>query len=149
MTRLAFEGMDRVEVSDEEIRRGGTSWTVETLRAWKAASPPGTELSWLLGSDSLPHLPRWKKARELFTLCRFLIVPRPGFPLEVLKELEGPLGPEEVELLKQGFLDVPPVPVSSTEMRRLLREGLPLKGMIPPAVERWIQEKGLYGTKKT
>ena len=148
MARLAFGDMEGVEVSDEEIRRGGTSWTVDTLRAWRAASPPGTEISWLLGSDSLPHLPRWKEAEELFRLCRFLVVPRPGFPREILESLRGELAPEHLEALERGFLDVPPVAVSSTEVRRRLAEGLPLEGMIPPALERWIRERGLYGAGK-
>ncbi len=145
MARLAFQGIDGVEISDEEIRRGGISWTVDTLRAWKAASPPGTELSWLLGSDSLPHLPKWKDVHRLFSLCRFLVVPRPGFPKEVLQTLEGALEPWEIQALEEGFLDVPPVPVSSTEVRRRLAEGLPLEGLVPPAVQEWIRDRGLDG----
>ncbi len=144
MVRLAFQDLERVEVSDEEIRRGGTSWTVETVRAWKEKSPPGTEIFWLLGSDSLPHLPQWKEVHQLFSLCRFLVVPRPGFPRKVLEDLRGALAPGEIGSLEEGFLEVPPVPISSTEVRRRLREGLPLEGLVPPALEEWIRRKGLY-----
>ncbi len=148
MARLAFGDMEKVEISGEEIQRGGTSWTVDTLRTWKTLSPPGTEISWLLGSDSLPHLPRWKEVGELFRLGRFLVVPRPGFPREILAELEGALEPREIQALEEGFLQVPPVAVSSTEIRRRLAEGLPVEGLLPAAVEAWIRKRGLYGTQK-
>jgi nicotinate-nucleotide adenylyltransferase len=75
LTRLAFNGMSKVEVDDREIRRGGVSYSIDTVREI-AAENPGDEIFFIIGEDSLEGLPRWKDADELAKLCTFKAFPR-------------------------------------------------------------------------
>ena len=75
LTRLAFNGMAKVEVDGREIRRGGVSYSIDTVREI-AAENPGDEIFFIIGEDSLEGLPRWKDADELAKLCTFKAFPR-------------------------------------------------------------------------
>ena len=70
LARLAFNGMAGVTVDDRELRRGGVSYSIDTVREI-AAENPGAELFFIIGEDSLAGLPRWKNADELSKLCTF------------------------------------------------------------------------------
>ncbi len=75
LVRLAFGGMDRVVVDDRELRRGGVSYAIDTVREI-SAEHPGCELVFLVGEDSLEGLPRWHAYDELRRLCAFRAFPR-------------------------------------------------------------------------
>ena len=145
MARIAFAHLDRVRVSDREIERGGISYTVETVRAFREGLEEEAELAWLIGSDSLPELPDWREIHRLLALCRILTVPRPGWPLALSPALEAFFDAGEAAALRAGFLPVTPLPVSSTELRRRLAAGEDPGDRIPTAVARYIREQGLYG----
>ena len=70
LARLAFNGMEGVSVDDRELRRGGVSYSIDTVREI-AAENPGAELFFIIGEDSLAGLPRWRNADELSRLCTF------------------------------------------------------------------------------
>ena len=67
LLRLAFAGREWCEVDDQEVRRGGVSYTVDTARAY-ARRFPGAELFYLVGADHVPHLPKWREAADLASL---------------------------------------------------------------------------------
>ena len=75
LVRAAFNGMDKVEVDDRELVRGGVSYAIDTVRAI-ASENPDAELFFLIGEDSVEGLPRWKDYDELRTLCTFKAFPR-------------------------------------------------------------------------
>ena len=75
LLRAAFNGMSGVTVDDRELRRGGVSYAIDTVREI-AAENPGAEILFFVGADSVPDLPRWKDADELQKLCRFVSYPR-------------------------------------------------------------------------
>ena len=75
LTRAAFNGMERVTVDDRELRRGGVSYAIDTVREVRAENP-GAEVFFIVGEDSLPGLPKWKDADELWTLCAPKAYPR-------------------------------------------------------------------------
>lgn len=75
LTRLAFNGMDKVHVDDRELRRGGVSYAIDTVREI-AGQNPGAELFFVIGEDSLEGLPRWKDWETLKTLCTFKVFER-------------------------------------------------------------------------
>lgn len=75
LVRRAFAGIDRVSVDERELRRGGMSYAIDTVREI-AAENPGAELYFLIGEDSVKDLPRWKDYELLKTLCRFAVFPR-------------------------------------------------------------------------
>ena len=75
LTRLAFNGMQKTVVDDRELRRGGISYAIDTVREI-AAENPGSELFFVIGEDSLEGLPRWKSWETLKTMCVFKAYPR-------------------------------------------------------------------------
>jgi len=120
--RLALAGKTRYELDDQEIRRGGISYTVDTLRGY-AARFPGAELFYLIGADNAAKLNEWREPETLATLAEFVAVPRPGGAPAVFP------APFRGRTLK-GF----PFGVSSSEIRARLQAGLPIEHLVPAAV---------------
>ncbi|HSH92890.1 MAG TPA: nicotinate (nicotinamide) nucleotide adenylyltransferase, partial [Roseimicrobium sp.] len=77
MLRTALAGEPRFSIDDQELVRGGISYTIDTVRAFLAASP-GVELFYMIGADHVPVLPKWREADQLAKLVEFIVVPRPG-----------------------------------------------------------------------
>lgn len=138
MCRLAFR--DPVfEVTDLELRRDGKSYTVDTLRQLREQYPED-EFFLLIGSDMLLYFDkwyRWRDIKSMCTLCSFSRTDGEGY--EVLRDYsESVLGGGVV------LLDQPPMEISSTEVRRRVREGGDLGELVPGPVEEYIAEHGLY-----
>ncbi|HET6201817.1 MAG TPA: nicotinate-nucleotide adenylyltransferase [Planctomycetota bacterium] len=144
MVVLAVEGRPGLEASDLEIRRGGRSYTVDTLEEVRALSPPGAEVLLVIGSDTLPDLPQWKDIHGILARTRVLTIVRRGFARSAVEGLRGSFTAEEVGALAAGFLEIEPVDVSATEVRERLRRGLRVDDLLPPAVAAYIARHGLY-----
>lgn len=134
MLRAAIEWDKRFEISDVELKRGGLSYTIDTVRHFRTVFP-GDSLYWIIGGDQLPRLHLWKDVGELAQLIEFILLERPGHP-------SGP-GPAIPGLRLHrcgGHL----IDISSNEMRERVRRGLPLNDCIPPKVICYIQQRKLY-----
>jgi nicotinate-nucleotide adenylyltransferase len=139
MTRLASEyaGLSMpVRVDDREVRRAGTSFTIDTVTALndEGVSP----VHWLIGADQLLNLHRWKSFEDLLRRAKFWIMARPGYRVEW-----DALHPA-VAALRGNVVVVPQIEMSATDIRRRVRAGESLAGLVPEAVERYINEHGLY-----
>ncbi len=139
MTELAVAG-DPCLVADRlEIERGGVSYTVDTLRELRSREP---ETAWhlILGQDNLPELREWHAVETLPELAEIVVVTREvdGTAEEVL---DTPL-PHGLR-----WVPVPTLEISSTTIRRRIAEGRTIRHWVPPAVEAYIAERGLYGEK--
>lgn len=77
--KKAIEQYPCFEVSDIEIRRGGLSYTVDTLVHFKKKFGKDATLFFITGADILPELSRWKNIRKIFTICRFVVASRAGY----------------------------------------------------------------------
>ncbi|MCI0744413.1 MAG: nicotinate-nucleotide adenylyltransferase [Verrucomicrobia subdivision 3 bacterium] len=132
LLRLALAGQTRYEVDDQEMRRGGVSYTIDTLRDYGKRFP-NAKLFYLIGADHIPQLPKWRDAAELAALAEFVVIPRPG---EVT--VNAPAG-FRVRMLK-GF----PFGVSSSQIRARVKAGQPIDGLVPPAVAEAIRNSRLY-----
>ena len=89
LVKLAFAGVPKVVVDDRELRRGGVSYSVDTVREI-AAENPGADIIFLVGEDSVAGLPRWKNYEELTRLCTFKSFARtPESSTEVRRRLAG------------------------------------------------------------
>lgn len=130
MCQLAIGSDDRLGVSEVDIKRGGVTYTVDTLTDL-ADAYPGAELTFITGADSLATLPQWKSPERLTTLARFVGVTRPGHALPAM-----PVGTLVVE--------VPSVAVSSTEVRRRVKAGAPIRYLVPDPVVAYIDRFSLY-----
>jgi nicotinate-nucleotide adenylyltransferase len=130
MARLAIDGDDRFDVCDVDIVRGAPTYTVDTLRD-VAARYPGAELFFITGADALAGVDTWKDAEALPGLATFVGVTRPGYSL-------SPGIPGE------RFVEVPAMQVSSTDVRRRIADGRPIRYLVPPAVVDYLVENVLY-----
>ncbi len=136
MTRLATAGNAAFEVSEVEVRRGGVSYTVDTLRAL-AAERPDTQWRLVIGGDSLADFVRWHEPEAVAALAPPVVYRRPGDRVD-LDALPRWLS-DAVTLIEAPALDV-----SSTAVRALLRAGRSARYLVPDAVLRYASEHGLY-----
>src|SRR6185503_9571282 len=83
LLRLALAGETRIELDLQELERGGTSYTIDTLRVY-AERFPGARVFYLIGADHVASLPKWREARELAQRAEFVVIPRPGAPAQSL-----------------------------------------------------------------
>ena len=143
MARLAVAGERGLEVSDLELRREGPSYTIDTVRELKRADARA-EIALVVGSDSLPELPKWRDARALLAETVPLVAPRRGVGREVLERLRPALGDDAVERLSRGWLDLPLRDVSATDVRRRVAAGEPIEGLVPRPVAEYVRDHGLY-----
>jgi nicotinate-nucleotide adenylyltransferase len=132
LLRLALAGQPECEIDDQEIRRSGTSYTIETLRHF-ARQFPGAELFCLIGADNAAKLNQWYEATELAGLAEFIAVPRPGGADPVFPP------PFRGRVLK-GF----PFGVSSSEIRARVKSGRPIDHLVPAAVAEAIYAAKIY-----
>jgi nicotinate-nucleotide adenylyltransferase len=130
--RLALAGRTDCAVDDQEVRRGGVSYTVDTLRDYQRRFP-AARLFYLIGADNVAKLPEWREPTELARLAEFVVIPRPGQPEVVFPP------PFRGQTLR-GF----PLGVSSSQIRARVKAGLPLEPLLPPAVAEAIRASGMY-----
>ncbi|MEZ5965800.1 MAG: nicotinate (nicotinamide) nucleotide adenylyltransferase [Planctomycetota bacterium] len=146
LCRLAFADLPWVSVDEREVRRHQTSYTVDTLRAFRQALPPDDDLYFLIGSDNVPTLPLWREHHAALALAQFVVVPRAGHPMPPADFDELDLTPQERAGLRAHVLTVEPSAVSSTEVRRRLRHGEDVSALLSVPVHEAIVGRHLYGT---
>jgi len=132
-------GVDRVE-----LERPGPTFTVDTLdvlteRARSAGAAP--DYWFILSSEALRGVPRWKTPARLLALCRFAVVPRPGTATPDRAWLDEHL-PGQADRIT--FLAAPRIDVSGTAIRELLSGGWSVRYLVPDAVITYIEDHGLY-----
>lgn len=144
MVSLVTLSYDNLVASVMELERGRVSYSVETLEELRAAHPDDT-LDWIIGDDNLPQLGEWKSIDRIFELANFAVLTRGNH------EVPAPFAARVCEAASRPthgaitFARNQTVPVSSTEIRRRLRDGQPIDELVPPPVSRYIQHYGLYG----
>lgn len=140
MVELAIAGNDRLAASDVELKRGGVSYTVDTL-ADLAKACPDDELTLLVGADNLHDLPNWRRPAELVSLARIAAVRRPGNP-----PVDWAVLPMDLLTAGVGFheVEIPLIEVSSTMIRERRRQGKSIRYLTPAAVEAYLDHHGLY-----
>lgn len=132
MLRLALAGKSHYEIDEQELQRGGTSYTIDTARDY-ARRFPGAELFPLIGADHVAKLPQWREAEELARVLKFVVIPRPG-------EAVMPFPPPFRGQTLAGF----PLGISASQIRSRVKAGLPIDGLVPSAVAAAIRDNGLY-----
>jgi nicotinate-nucleotide adenylyltransferase len=130
-----------LKVSALEIERSGPSYTVETIAALQKTLAPEDEIYFILGWDILPHLPKWHDPARLIRLCRLAAIPRMGYRVPDLAPLEKDIPGIGA---RTTILWEPVINISATVIRERVAGGQSIRHMVPPAVEKYIFEKGLY-----
>lgn len=145
MTVIATAANPNFSVSRFEVEREGPSYTIETLKAMRAAYPE-SEMFFITGADAVLELLTWREPEKLFNYGRFIAATRPGFDIRkvqrvgkfrVAKSGSG----EEAEIY---VMEIPALSVSSTEIRQRIREGKPVRYLIPDGVLEYIIQRELY-----
>ena len=132
LLRLALAGQSRYEVDEQEIRRGGVSYTIDTVREY-ARLFPQARLFYLVGADHVSLLPKWRAAQELAGLAEFVVIPRPG---QGASRVPAPFQAQTLT----GF----PLGVSSSQIRARIKAGLPIDLLVPAPVAEALRAERLY-----
>lgn len=130
LLQAAVAGNPGFALSDIELVRGGTSYTIDTIRDMKAGFPAGTELLFIVGRDNLYEIEQWKSPRDIVRECRILVADRscansrdiPQWLAERIEQVETPL-----------------IQISSTDIRQRIREGKSIRYLVPEAVRLMIK----------
>lgn len=131
MVRAAVRGDPRLEVDDLELRREGSSYTVDTLREMRARHR-GAELFFLVGVDQMRELASWREPHEVARLARLAVLTREGET------------PEPDSPFPHTVVPVTRIDLSATDIRRRLKEGVSVRYLVPEGVRGMIEELGLY-----
>jgi nicotinate-nucleotide adenylyltransferase len=140
MVKKAFEGEEKIVVSDAELRREGKSYTVETLPAFTGNG----ELFMLIGTDMFLSFDRWYRYRDIFAMCTLVLMVRESRESGLRAEIDRKKALYEAQGAKICELAAEPFPISSTELRAMIASGNSTDGYIPASVREFIDEKGLY-----
>ena len=139
MARLAVAGREGLEALELEGQRKGPSFTVDTVEELRAQHPAG-EFELLLGADMLEDLPGWHRVDDLLTMIRIVAFARPGSDSEHAQAaFRDRYGPGSFL-----WLEVPPFPAASSEIRRRVAGGEAVEDWLEPSVAAYISEHGLY-----
>ena len=140
MCRLAADGhRDWLTVSSIEVDRGGPSYTADTLREIHA-SQPGDELTFIVGGDMAWSLPSWREPEAILGLASVAVAERAGARREEVRtRLDAMAGAARIT-----YIDVPRLDISSSALRRRVREGRPLDYLVPDPVADYIEQRRLY-----
>jgi nicotinate-nucleotide adenylyltransferase len=130
MLQLAIAGQPAFQVDELEKDRPGPSYTADTLEELHRRQPDA-ELFLLVGGDALRDLPSWHEPQRILARAKLLVMARAGAPVA-----SAPVEVQRVE--------VPLIEISSTDVRRRVRDGRSVRYLIPRAVEAYVKEKGLY-----
>jgi nicotinate-nucleotide adenylyltransferase len=141
MLRLATQENPHFTVSDIELQRGGTSYTVDTMEHLKSLYP-SDEFFFIMGMDSFLELNGWKGVDRLTELCRLVVVTRPGYELGQTQRRS--LGLPQTVWKRTRFLEVPGLDIAATEIRDRVRRGQSVRYLLIPEVETYIHENGIY-----
>jgi len=143
MGLLATRDMPWCRVSQVELTREDTSYTIDTLRQVRSWTGPHCELHFIAGADMALDLSNWREPDAILDECRFLAVPRPGYDLGALPEILGPERTAKVETVAVTTPDI-----SATTIREWVAAGHDIAGLTPQPVQQYIAAVGLYSTNR-
>ena len=132
LLRMALAGQTDCEVDDQEIRRGGVSYSIDTVRDYSERFP-NSKLFYLIGADHISQLPKWRDAEILARLTDFVAISRPG-------QQDTPFPRPFRGLSLAGF----PLGLSSSQIRDRVKAGLPIDQLVPAPVAEAIRNNRLY-----
>ena len=142
MTVLATSSNPSFEVSRIEVDKDELTYTFDTIKDLKSIYGEDCAIYFITGADAVLELLTWYKIQELLALCKFIAVTRPGFDNQ---DLEQKI--EEISSKYDGeiiCIEAPLLAISSTDIKRRLKNGKPIKYLLPEEVEKYILKNGLY-----
>lgn len=156
MLELALQNNRHFLTSDVELNREGTSYSVETLRYFRDTFPEAAEPFFMVGMDAFLEIDSWRNYRDLFPLCNFIVMTRPGYVLPpssqlIPRQLLGDFTylPDEQRYRHASgssvfIAEIPGLAISSQEIRKRAARGQSITYLVPQAVEAYILQQKLY-----
>jgi nicotinate-nucleotide adenylyltransferase len=160
MVRLAVAGNSRFSASTVEISRLGVSYSIDTIREFDEKKRARDSLYFIIGLDAFREIATWKDFAAIFPLCNFIVTTRPG------SKENDPLKGTGVAVKKlfcydfrrknyrhrSGtrifFIELTDIAISASEIRTLVKQGKSIRYLVPPAVEKYIERRGLYDSQR-
>jgi nicotinate-nucleotide adenylyltransferase len=142
MVRRAIASNPYFEASRIELDRKGYTYTVDTLRALKEKYGDSTKIYFIIGADIVDELTTWKEYENVFKLCEFAAVMRPGYNTSKLEA--------DIKRLKEQYdvgihtVTIPLIDISSTDIRERCAVGRSIKYLVTDETERYILQHDLY-----
>lgn len=155
MVKIAVQYSPHLGVMDLEGRRGGISYTIETLKELHSTMGPDPDIFFVIGMDAFWDIRSWKNYKDLFSYTNFVVIERPGYPYNEFEQFLTSLdvgfqkenennyksNRDSLLMLKKATL----LDISSTKIRELAGDGKSIRFLLPDSVIEYIIEKGLYG----
>ena len=135
MTIMATDSNPYFEVSNVELYRPGPSYSIDTVKEIIKMFTHKIKIFFITGADAFLTIDTWNKNEELIKLCQFVVVTRPGYDLNKLNW-------HFKKYIR--IIEIPALPISSTDIRKRVREGKSIKYLLPSKVEEYIFKNKLY-----
>jgi nicotinate-nucleotide adenylyltransferase len=136
------------DVSTFEVDKGGKSFTIDTVKHFRQLYGSDIQLYFIIGADLLMEISSWKNIEELLRMCKFIVVPRPGYDIQKIFNqyfLSSPNFAIATDLLDNIFIEnIAMLEISATDIRRRVREWKSVKYLVPEAVEQFIHNQQIY-----
>lgn len=139
MVLLATANNPYFEVSRIEIDREGPSYAIDTVMAFRQLYGEDASIYFITGADAVLEILTWKETDKLIRLCKFIAVTRPGYDLSKISEVLGEEYASAIEILQ-----IPGMDISSTAIRQRVRNGEPIRYLVPEMVYHYIMQHKLY-----
>ncbi|HWC26114.1 MAG TPA: nicotinate-nucleotide adenylyltransferase [Solirubrobacteraceae bacterium] len=140
LCRLAIGDDERLGVCDVEVRRGGPSYTVDTLRELHERTPED-DLTFIVGGDIALGLPTWHEPEAVLGLARLAVVERSGAGR---RHVAARLAERFADAPPPVFFEMPRLDISSSQIRRRVAQGRPIRYLVPDRVAERIAREGMY-----
>jgi nicotinate-nucleotide adenylyltransferase len=138
MTVIATSGNPHFRVSRAEIDRAGPTYTVDTLKVLREEYGAGTSLFFITGADAVLEIFEWKDPEDLLGLAHVIAATRPGYDIARFEAAAPTRHP------KVSVMSIPALAISSTDVRARVREGRPIRYLVPEGVQTYIEKSSLY-----
>jgi len=138
MTVIATASNPRFSVSRVEVDREGPTYTIDTLQELRQQAEGDIDLFFVTGADAMLEILHWKDPEEVLAQAHFIAATRPGYDLARFAQKAATSHP------RVSLMDVPALAISSTDIRRRVSEGQPIRYLVPEGVQTYIEKFGLY-----
>ena len=135
MIKLAIADDPRFDDSDIEIKRGGTSYAIDTIKTFVKEYGKDVNIYFIIGIDAFLEINSWASPDALLRMCKFIVTSRPGYDIREIK----PVFKKHTETMEITCLRI-----SSSDIRKKIKSGTPIRYLLPEKVENYIQKHKLY-----
>lgn len=138
MSVIATSSNPKFAVSRIDLDRPGPTYTVDTLRGVREAAGSDAELHFITGADAILEIFHWKNPDEVLTLAHVIAATRPGYDIAAFDEEASTHDP------RVSVMNIPALAISSTDIRARVRDGRPIRYLVPEGVKSYVEKAGLY-----